>query len=265
MSHEIHLLLRASGDYVPNTLPGEIWQNDVRLALVFGTVDDLGTLPNDWSPQAHTISRTETDWTITGNWNTNLGLNIFEPDDYLNDQAVPAWTDFMAAAHLSNQVRLRRLQLFPIGAPDGKAVPAVPFAVGTACDLEFTSSYPTGGESATQLPPQDSIVVSWKTHQIGARGRGRIFLPSGTSGSLSGAHVSSGAQSDIADAAKAFCEALAYSAGSTLGAHVRPIVTGAPFTQYGVITQVRVGSIMDTQRRRRNRLVETYVSENPSY
>lgn len=265
MANEVHLLLRASGDYVPNTLPGEIWQNDIRLALVFGTVDDIGTLPNDWSPQAHTISRTESDWTITGNWNTNVGLNIFQPDDYLNDQAAPAWTDFMANAHLSNQVRLRRLQLFPIGAPDGKAVPAVPFAVGTACDLEYTSAYPTGGEGGTQLPPQNSIAVSWRTHQIGAHGRGRIFLPSSASGSLSQAKVAAGTQTDIVAAGVTLLEALAFTGTGSLAAHVRPIVTGKPFTRYGTITQVRVGSIMDTQRRRRNRLTEVYESAMVSY
>src|SRR5664279_1788946 len=265
MAHEVHLLLRASGDYVPNTLPGEIWQNDIRMALVFGNVDDLGTFPNDWSPQATVISRTEADWDITGNWNTNVGLNVFEPDDYLNDQAAPAWTTFMASAYLSNQVRLRKLELFPIGAPDGKAVPAVPFLVGTPCLLEYTGSYPTGGESATQLPPQNSVAVSWKSHQIGSRGRGRIFLPSGASTLLSGAHIGSTPQNAILAAGKTLLEDLAFTGSGALGAHVRPVVTGSPYVNYGVISTVRVGNIVDTQRRRRNRLTETYVSDNPSY
>jgi hypothetical protein len=262
MAHEKHLLLRAAGDYVPSTLPGEIWQNDIRLALVHGSVDSLGTLPNNWDPSATAIARTETDWDITGNWKTTVLGSDFNPDDYLNDQAAPAWTAFMAAAHLSNQDRLRTLELFPIGAPDGKAVPAPPYALGTPCRLEWTGSYPTGGESSTQLPPQNSIAVSWRTQQIGARGRGRIFLPATTSGALSGGHVSTGAADDITAAAVTFLEALAYTSASW---NVIPIVTGAPYVGYGIINQVRVGSVMDTQRRRRNRLTEVYTSTNVTY
>jgi hypothetical protein len=262
MAHEKHLLLRMAGDYVPSTLPGEIWQNDIRLVLVHGSVDSLGTLPSNWDPSATAIARTESDWTITGNWKTTVLGSDFNPDDYLNDQAAPAWTDFMAAAHLSNQVRGRTLELFPIGAPDGKAVPAPPYAVGTPCVLEWTSAYPTGGESSTQLPPQDSIAVSWRTQQIGPRGRGRIFLAGSTSASLSGGHVSSGTQSDITAAAVAFLQALAYTSASW---NVIPIVTGAPYEDYGIVNQVRVGSVVDTQRRRRNRLTETYSSTNVTY
>jgi hypothetical protein len=258
---KMSLLLRASGDYVPNTLPGEIWQCDVRLALVFGTIDDIGVLPDNWTPEPNPYSRVEADWTINGNWTANVGLNQFQPDDYLNDQAAPAWTDFMAAAHLSNQVRLRSLELYPIGSPTGHVVPAAGFSQGTPATLTWTSSYPTGGESGTQLPPQNSIAVSWKTQQVGARGRGRIFLPSSTSAALSQAHVSSGAQSDIATAGAQFINALSYAGTGGTSAHVAPIVTGSPFENYGRIIQVGVGSIMDTQRRRRNRLTETYVYE----
>jgi hypothetical protein len=49
---------------------------------------------------------------------------------------------------------------------------------------------------------------------------------------------------------------------------VEPIIApnlgtpGSPsYTSYAKITEVRVGDVMDTQRRRRNRLVETYVSD----
>jgi hypothetical protein len=264
MANERHLLLKASGDYVPNTLPGEIWECTTRLALVFGTLDGLGNLPNNWDPEAFTVHRTETDWTIEGNWRISHGTSIFNADDYLNDQAVTAWTGLLASGHMSNQVRLRSLKLYPCGSPNGQTIPAPPYAQGTPMTLEYTSAYPTGGESSTQLPPQNSIAVGWRTPQVGRRGRGRMFLPPASSASLSGAHVSSGAQTDIADAGKAFLEALYFS--STLsGFTVGPIVTGSPFDKYGLINQVRVGSIVDTQRRRRNRLTESYTTATPSY
>jgi hypothetical protein len=82
---------------------------------------------------------------------------------------------------------------------------------------------------------------------------------------LSGAKVSSGTADDIRDAGVQFMEDLAYSGVGGLSAHVRPVVTGVPYEQYGVVKAVRVGNIVDTQRRRRNRLSEVYVSGAPTY
>lgn len=260
------LRLQASGDYVPNTLPGEIWECTVNLALVFGSIDMLGVLPDNYEPVAIGISRVETDWDITGNWFIpGPSGNVFNPDDYLNDQAAPAWVALMAATDLSNQVRLRTLKLSVCGAPKGVEVPAIPFAHGSPCLLEWTGSYPTGGGSGTQLPPQDSIALSWQTMQVGRRGKGRIYLPSATSAALSQAKISSSAITDIGAAGVAFLEALAIVDAIPDHVNVKPIVTGAPYSDYGVIKQVKVGNIMDTQRRRRDRLTEVYTTSAVSY
>ena len=86
-----HLLLTIQGDYVPNTLPGEIWQTSVRLGLNFQTpLDDVGLLPDNWEPVADPISRTETDWTISSNWKVDgPGVFTFDPGDYLNGPVLP--------------------------------------------------------------------------------------------------------------------------------------------------------------------------------
>lgn len=265
MAHEKHLRLQIAGDYVPNTLPGEIWETTLRLGLNFGSIDDIGSLTSAWDPSAATIARTESDWTITGNWTVHVGFDNFAPDDYLNDQVAPAVIDWMAALNLSNQVRVRTLKLMPCDSPNGAGVPAPPYATGSPCTLEWTSSYPTGGASGTQLPPQNSVVVSHRGAQVGARGRGRMFLPTITSSALSGAKLAATPQGEIRDAHIAFLEALALSPLSPTAAHVRPIITGKPFTEYSVINQVRVGNVVDTQRRRRNALTETYVSDSVSY
>lgn len=253
-----HLRLDIIGDYVPNTLPGEIWQTSVRLGLIFGpgTVDDVGDLPDNWEPVADPISRTETDWTIQGNWTVDgPGIVTWDPGDYLNDQAGPAVASFILNAGLSNQVRVRRLRLWPIGSPLGRAVPAVPYAQGTPCELEWNSSYPIGNQSSTQLPPQNSAVVSLRTLQIGAAGRGRMFLPSMTSAALSGAKIATTPQSDLADAAQTFMQDLEVS----LAPFVVPIVTGGNYTKYARVKGIRVGNVMDTQRRRRNKIAEVYA------
>lgn len=265
MASQKSLLVKFAGDYVPNTLPGEIWEIGVRCALVFGDVDDIGSLPDTYEPQAVSVARTETDWTITTNWNIDYLTNVFNPDDYLNDQCTNAITNLLASAHISNQVRVRTIRCYLVGSPNGASVPNPGQTEGTPATLSYTSSYPTGGESTTQLPPQDSAAISWQTLRVGRHGKGRVYLPSGVSGMLSGAKISSGAADDIRDAGVQFLEDLAYSGVGGLSAHVRPIVTGVPYESYGVILAARVGNVVDTQRRRRNRLAETYVSGSPTY
>lgn len=264
MANEKHLLLTIKGDYVPNTLPGEIWENTLRLALVFGVVDPVSTFPDNWEPVPATHARTETNWTINGNWSVAGPLGAgFDPADYLNDQVAPAVATWMLYNKSSNQCRVRQLTLAVIGAPSGNQVPAPPYATGTPCVLEYTSSYPVGSPSTTQLPPQNSIVVSHRTQQIGAHGRGRMFLPAATSGSLSGAKIASADQTAVADAQHDLLVALGVEVSDDV--LLRPVVTGAPWVNYAVINQVRVGSVMDTQRRRRNRIAETYVSQAVTY
>jgi len=264
VANEKHLLLTIAGDYVPNTLPGEIWQCGLRLALVFGSVDPIGTLPSNWDPVANAIARTETDWTITGNWTVDgPGIESFDPGDYLNDQVAPAVATWMLYNKCSNQVRVRTLSLAAIGAPTGNQVPAVPYATGTPCVLEYTANYPVGAPSTTQLPPQNSVVVSHRTQQIGAAGRGRMFLPAATSGSLSGARIAGADTTAIADAQHDLLVALGVEVSDDV--NVRPIVTGGTFVNYAVINQVRVGNVMDTQRRRRNQLTEVEATQSVSY
>lgn len=265
MAGEKHLLLTWGGDYVPSTLPGEIWQCGLRLSLVAGPTDNVGDLPNNWDVSDDTIARTEATYTINGNWSIDAGGGVtFDPGDYLNDQAQPAISTWMLYAHLNNQVRLRWINLAPIGAPSGNLVPAPGYAHGSPCVLEYTSAYPVGNLSGTQLPPQNSVSVSHRTLQVGPKGRGRMFLPSSSSSILSGARVGTTPATEIAAAQVTLLESLAMDHGVS-GPDIRPIVTGAPWTKYAVIQSVQVGNVMDSQRRRRGNLTETYITDAVSY
>jgi hypothetical protein len=260
-----HLLLNVQGDYTTTALANEIWQFGIRLAMVFGTAEDVDALPSSWDPTATTINRTETDWNITGNWRVIETATTFNPDDYLNDQCADAIINFMASANIASAARVRRLTLSPVGSPDGALVPAVPYAYGTPVTLEWTGSYPTGGDGSVQLPLQDSVAVSWRTPQVGRRGKGRIFLPTTSSASLSSARLDATSQGEIRDAGVTLLESLSYTQDAPTELQIRPIVTGLPYTEYGIITQVAVGNVIDTQRRRRNRLVESYEVGSPTY
>jgi len=64
---------------------------------------------------------------------------------------------------------------------------------------------------------------------------------------------------------KAFLEGIAVTGGVGHSEWALPIVTGKPYDNYAVVTSVQVGDVMDTQRRRRRQLVESYHSEDVSY
>jgi hypothetical protein len=75
-----------------------------------------------------------------------------------------------------------------------------------------------------------------------------------------GGVITSTIQGYLRDAEKAFLEALNNVYGVTDHTYTQAAVIGAPWTQYGMINAVRVGDRMDTQRRRRFQVEETYVS-----
>ena len=262
MAGEKHLLLRVIGDYDDGALANEVWETGLRLALVFGgIVDDIGTLPNNWAPADATIARTETNWTITGNWNIEgPGAATFQADDFLNDQVAPAVIDWIPNMHLWQKVRVRALEIYPVGAPNGRTVPAPGQTQGSPVRLDWTGSYPTGIGSTAPLPLQDSMCLSHDSLVTGAHGRGRMYMPSATTGDTSATRWSTTAVSDCLADHVTFLQALTWDSGTPIGTHVRPIVAGKPYVKYGAITKVKIGNIPDTQRRRRNRLVETYSS-----
>ena len=267
MAGEKHLYLTIQGDCSTAGLTNEVWQVGLRLALVFGSVDDIGTLPNDWDPVLDTINRTESSWTIVGNWKAAKSpsfLTFFHPDDYLNDQVAPAVAAWMADNKASNQLTVRQMALYPCVSPKAKAVPAPPYASGTPCLLTMTDNS-IGGAASGLLPLQNSVVASHRTSQIGKAGRGRMYLPPCGSSIVSNGLVTDANRDDIADAQVTLLESLALSPGLGTDPHVRPIVTGGNFTQYSVINAVKVGNVMDTQQRRRRQLIETFTTSPVTY
>jgi hypothetical protein len=266
MALERHLLLTFGGGYVASSLVEETWMNTLRLVLSDSLPAPVGVLDSGWDVVATTINRTETDWTITGNWHAVHTINNFAPDDFLNDQVAPALAAWMGAMPgLTSQARLDWAKLYPIGS-DGRAIPAPPYATGTPCELNWTSSNPVGGSSAQQLPLQISGVISHRTAQVGRPGRGRMFVPALTSDALN--HDSTFKSTWASTAANVQCntlEAVQIDGGIGGGFWTYPIVTGGNWTKYAIINQVSVGNIPDTQRRRRRALTETRVNQSPAY
>lgn len=111
-----------------------------------------------------------------------------------------------------------------------------------------------GTLSSEGLPAQCSVVVSLRTATAGSRARGRMYLPPCAAAALSSAgRLDTAELTNLADAMGSYFGAMS-AAGHT------PTVfsgVGGVWTDY-VITNIRVGNVIDTQRRRRADLAEVY-------
>lgn len=265
MAGEKHLRIQASGGYSGSGEPAnEVWSFNLRLALVFGSIDNLGTFPSNWEVASDFRTQTESTYTIDNTWKADGPLTQeFDPVSYLIDQAEPALAAFISGFDFSARAQLRKIAVYPCDT-SGNSIG------GNFSVLTYTSGFPVG-IGTNMLPLENSIAVSWQTERLGPRGKGRIYTPVPATSVLDTDGLCSTSKATLlAERAKDLLEGLSttlYDSGL-----VRPVVTGPTakpgipaYTQYGTITQVRVGRVIDTQRRRRNKETEGYIIDTPSY
>lgn len=253
-----HLKLVAHGGYNDTHIEGETWACSINLFGDQSVPSDEDLLPTTGDYRAQNNVLVADGYHIQSEWDWHyLGGDVVNPIDYLDQQAGPAWAAFMGATNISSKVILEGLSLYPMQG-NGLAF------YSRVATLSYDTPVP-GGRSGDMLPPENSVVVSWRTGRPGPRGRGRIYPPaSTTSGVSSYGEVDGSMQGDLRDAAVTLLEGLGVNLGDG-DVNVRPIVTGDPWTTYAVITRCDVGNVVDTQRRRRRQLVETRLSGTPSY
>lgn len=255
-----HMYVVLQGDYTAAGLAGEIWQTGCRFGASPGAAEPnaLGAFaPFDVVALPQTV--TQPTYTIVSNWTTEMGISDLDPVSWLEDQIRPAAATLIANAFFGAGVRLRSILVYPIRQPDGKVEPAVPFVQGSPCRLDYTSGFPTGSGTGL-VPPQLSVVASLRTSQLGRRGRGRMFLPPAGTSSIANGRLSSAFQGQYGTDVKAFLEGCRLAGTGPGGVWTYPVVTGAPYTDYATVNQVRIGDVFDTQRRRRATLLEAYAN-----
>lgn len=123
---------------------------------------------------------------------------------------------------------------------------------------------PVVGTGSALLPPQSAIVVSLISDTPGARGRGRLYFPGFGSQLATTFRLNSPTPSDFVTDVKTYLSALQTA---MLAAIVTPPWVGIQLAVRSrtsrathTVTSLRVGDVLDTQRRRRDRLPETYAS-----
>lgn len=128
-------------------------------------------------------------------------------------------------------------------------------ATGKQLTRVETGSSLVGTAVSESLPYQCAPVVSTRTNLATRAGRGRFYAPSLAVEFVANGKMTATAQSALLDGAEAMVNSLT-GAGLTTVLYSRSLHT----TQE--VTRIDVGDVIDTQRRRRNKLVESRVSVN---
>lgn len=268
----MHLYVTFQGRYKTGQsfLSGESWQTGLRFLPSPSSPDAIGSLPadNDVHPVPATHNRDETNWTIVGNWNLEMGINDLDPADWLHDQLAPAWITLFNSSWFSSLAWTQYIRVYPIG-ENGRTAPAPPYATGTPVTLTMKSeTVADGGGAATLCPPQLAIVASLRTAQIGSQGRGRMFLPALAQTANLNADGSFSAPGTKVANVDTFLESVQINNGvDPTGTWCSPAVVPRATVEprvYALVNSVRMGNVFDTQRRRRRQLVETYSSASVS-
>lgn len=183
------------------------------------------------------------------------GGNFAIPAGFV-DSVAAAWQTFFTTATTGINLTWKTVGVkAAIILPDGKT------------DLAniSTYSYPApivGGRAGSPFPPQVSLVAQLAAASpVGLGSKGRMYLPGIAHPVNTNGHISVTEGQNVANNLRTFldaCETAPNSPGYVINASQgRP---GVPFTApvNRRVTQVRVGSVYDTQRRRRNGLQEQY-------
>lgn len=122
---------------------------------------------------------------------------------------------------------------------------------------------PLVGTLAPSKTPQDAIVVSLRTNTPGPRGRGRIYWPAVGATLSSGFQLTGPTTVNTVSGAKVWLKAIgdAINAGFLAAGMAQTVVLAVRSITDHVcrdVVSLQVGTVLDTQRRRRDALPESY-------
>jgi hypothetical protein len=198
----------------------------------------------------------------TGFWMTATGIGSDRNATCteLAERVAAAWATNIEESHFSSQVVGDRVNVYFYGdAPTQDAQ-----ASGEA---GFTGDNAWTGTGEGGMPPENTLVVTTQAYapstfvpMKGRRQRGRMYPPVFSSSILdSSGRLSTGYQGAYLDSFLAFFADMTGPGGDPVTTS-QPVVLSIADAQARSMTWLRVGRVVDTQRRRRNKLPEAYVT-----
>jgi hypothetical protein len=123
---------------------------------------------------------------------------------------------------------------------------------------EGARSVPAVGTGASPHPFQSAIVLTLLSPTASARGRGRLYWPAtGVALTASTLRIAGGDLSSIAVAAESYLVQIQSALSTVLSHDVALCVWSRVSSITHAVQKIRVGDVVDTQRRRRDSLVES--------
>jgi hypothetical protein len=215
---------------------------------------------------AHSVTRITLSGTMFGGaeeWSTGFFLGQESADatplaQAGIDQIRDAWEVFFehGLSWISNRYQFTQAKAAIIDATGHTVLDSVLYA--------YPASAVNGGATSGHLPPQCSLVCTLLSDRPrGKASKGRMYLPGYAGGVDGGGKVESSIVSGIATNLKTFFDSMTSDADipdqlilAAKGTGPVPALTA----QNDYVETLRVGDVVDTQRRRRNGLNETYTS-----
>lgn len=257
-----HLRLVVTGGRKTAELANEIWQFGLNWMPTLGSaMADIHTPAGDFDASYDLATTSGTGYVGERNFLLEGGVTDIDPMDWLDDQVRPAIIAYLNTTGLfHSDIYVSNLECWPIG-NDGNVI-ALPVGPAKASITPTVTTW-DGQSTNAVLAPFTSFAVSTVTSANIPRGRGRFYPPpvsqTGNTNAATGL-MDSAARTAYAAAAALLIESAALNQGPG-DAYVRPCVIGNPWTTAYAIKGVKVGSIPDTQRRRRNSLTEVYTQD----
>jgi len=133
--------------------------------------------------------------------------------------------------------------------------------------LQGTSLYsraaPQVGTGTAKQTAQTAVVFSLRTNTPGASGRGRLYWPAVGSNISSDLRISTLQTGLYAGEAKSYLQAMRDALSSSFPAGVFDLAIRSRATRSTPhVVRIQVGNVLDTQRRRRDTLPESYSTVN---
>lgn len=200
-------------------------------------------------------------------WSTSTSWGIFGiapdvPNQALTDQMALALRTYITTANLPTGLKALLSQGATI---DTVRVELRGENEETLSVAEQLLAAPATGSTAPNKTPQDAVVLSLRTSTPGARGRGRMYWPALQCTLSATYQLTSPSPVTIVGDTKTWLAAIGTQMNNVYIANasaLRVVLSVRSVTDHVCrdVTSIQVGSVLDTQRRRRDALPESYVN-----